>query len=167
MSENNSNPVTLALGGGGAKGVAHIGVLRAIHEQNLSVAAITGTSIGAIWGAIFSNSVDNAFSGLADAQQRAIRTVEQLAYRVQFRRYIDPDWLRVFTKGIVKGDRFESWLNTMLWRTEGGSERRLTFRDLRFPLTVTTTCAATGETIVCNRQRTPEDRKSTRLNSSH
>ena len=40
--------VGLALGGGGAKGVAHIGVLKALEEANVKVDYVSGTSVGAI-----------------------------------------------------------------------------------------------------------------------
>lgn len=43
--------IGLALGGGGARGLAHVHILEALDEMGLSVQAITGTSIGAIVGA--------------------------------------------------------------------------------------------------------------------
>jgi NTE family protein len=43
----------LALGGGGARGIAHIGVLEALDELGLRPAAIAGTSIGALMGAAY------------------------------------------------------------------------------------------------------------------
>ncbi|MEA3297401.1 MAG: patatin-like phospholipase family protein, partial [candidate division Zixibacteria bacterium] len=46
-------PVLLALSGGGARGLASIGVLRAFEEKGLTVAAITGTSIGGIIGGLY------------------------------------------------------------------------------------------------------------------
>lgn len=45
--------VALALGGGGTKGVAHLGVLRALEQQGLRIAAIAGTSIGGLVGAVY------------------------------------------------------------------------------------------------------------------
>lgn len=43
----------LALGGGGTKGAYHIGVWQALKEMDIDIAAVTGTSIGSINGAIF------------------------------------------------------------------------------------------------------------------
>jgi len=40
--------VGLALGGGGARGVAHIGVLKAFEENGVQLSCISGTSIGAL-----------------------------------------------------------------------------------------------------------------------
>src|SRR5437667_4518178 len=45
--------LALALSGGGARGIAHVGVLRAFEEQGIPVDAIAGTSIGSVLGAIY------------------------------------------------------------------------------------------------------------------
>jgi NTE family protein len=45
--------VVLALGGGGARGLAHIGVLEVLEQEGVQVAGITGTSAGAIVGAMW------------------------------------------------------------------------------------------------------------------
>jgi NTE family protein len=45
--------IALVLGGGGAKGAAHIGVLRALEELRVPVDCVTGTSMGALIGATF------------------------------------------------------------------------------------------------------------------
>jgi predicted acylesterase/phospholipase RssA len=44
--------LTLALGGSAAKGLAHIGVLKGLEEDGIEVAAIAGTSMGSIIGAL-------------------------------------------------------------------------------------------------------------------
>lgn len=46
------NAVTLVLGGGGARGLAHIGAIRAMREAGVPIDAVGGTSIGAIIGAL-------------------------------------------------------------------------------------------------------------------
>src|ERR1035437_6113089 len=45
--------VGLVLSGGGAKGLAHIGVIRALEENNIPIDYITGTSMGAIIGGLY------------------------------------------------------------------------------------------------------------------
>jgi len=45
--------ITLVLGGGGARGLAHAGVLRVLHDQGIPVRAVVGTSIGAEIGAFY------------------------------------------------------------------------------------------------------------------
>ena len=46
-------PIALALGGGSARGWAHIGVLRALDEAGIEVGMIAGTSIGALVGGCY------------------------------------------------------------------------------------------------------------------
>lgn len=48
----------LALGSGGARGLAHIGVLRVLEQERLSPACIAGTSMGAIIGALYAETMD-------------------------------------------------------------------------------------------------------------
>ena len=45
--------VGLALGGGGARGLSHIGVLKVLEREGIPVDIITGTSMGAILGAAY------------------------------------------------------------------------------------------------------------------
>ena len=47
-----TSKVSLALGGGAAKGLAHVGVLRGLEEDGVGVAAVAGTSMGSIIGAL-------------------------------------------------------------------------------------------------------------------
>lgn len=50
--------VGLALGGGGARGLAHIGVLKALEEEKIPIHAIAGTSMGAIVGGAYAQMGD-------------------------------------------------------------------------------------------------------------
>ena len=45
--------IGLALSGGGAKGLAHVGVLKVLEEQNIKIDYITGTSMGAVVAALY------------------------------------------------------------------------------------------------------------------
>lgn len=45
--------ITLALGGGGIKGFSHIGVIRQLEKEGYQVAAVAGTSVGGIVGALY------------------------------------------------------------------------------------------------------------------
>jgi NTE family protein len=47
--------IGIALSGGGARGIAHIGVLQALEEQGISPAVLSGTSAGAIAGALYAS----------------------------------------------------------------------------------------------------------------
>jgi len=50
--------VGLALGGGGARGLAHIGVLKVLERENIPIDLITGTSMGAIIGGVYALKKD-------------------------------------------------------------------------------------------------------------
>jgi NTE family protein len=50
--------IGLALGGGGARGLAHIGVLKVLERENIPIDLITGTSMGAIIGAVYALKKD-------------------------------------------------------------------------------------------------------------
>jgi NTE family protein len=50
VTEQLSQPVILALGGGAARGLAHIGVLRGLAEDGVALAGVAGTSMGAVVG---------------------------------------------------------------------------------------------------------------------
>jgi len=62
--------ITLALGGGGMRGVAHIGVMRVLEREGFRVRAVAGTSIGAAMGAFFAAG----FS--ADRLEQVMETVD-------------------------------------------------------------------------------------------
>ena len=47
--------VGLVLSGGGAKGIAHIGVIQALEENDIPIDYITGTSMGAIVGGLYAS----------------------------------------------------------------------------------------------------------------
>ena len=66
--------IGLVLGGGGARGGAHVGVLRVLEELRIPVDAIAGTSMGAIVGALYASGMS------VDAVERAL---------------LDTDWTRV------------------------------------------------------------------------
>ena len=51
----NAQTVGLVLSGGGSKGVAHIGVIRALEEEGIPIDYITGTSMGAIIGGLYAS----------------------------------------------------------------------------------------------------------------
>lgn len=52
--------VGLVLGGGGARGIAHIGVLKVLEREHIPVCAITGTSMGAVVGGLYAAGYDAA-----------------------------------------------------------------------------------------------------------
>lgn len=63
--------ITLALGGGGARGAAHLGVLRVLEREGFRIRAVAGTSIGSIVAAMY------AQLGSAEEVQRAVAAIDQ------------------------------------------------------------------------------------------
>ncbi|MEJ1221521.1 patatin-like phospholipase family protein [Sediminicola sp. 1XM1-17] len=55
LSELQSKSVGLVLSGGGVKGMAHIGMLKALDEHGISANVVAGTSVGALVGALYAN----------------------------------------------------------------------------------------------------------------
>ena len=56
--ERSSPSVAIALGGGGARGIAHIAILEALDELGVKPVALSGTSIGAIIGAAYASGIE-------------------------------------------------------------------------------------------------------------
>lgn len=63
--------ITLALGGGGARGAAHLGVLRVLEQEGFRIRAVAGTSIGSIVGALYARLQN------ADEVTRVMQSVDQ------------------------------------------------------------------------------------------
>lgn len=51
--------IALVLGGGSAKGFAHVGVIRALEQEKIPIHMIVGTSVGALIGAIYASNPDS------------------------------------------------------------------------------------------------------------
>ncbi|MBN1380883.1 MAG: patatin-like phospholipase family protein [Deltaproteobacteria bacterium] len=79
------NDIGLALGGGGARGLAHIGVLKVLEEEQIPISLIAGTSSGALIGAAYASGVSAAeletkvtdYLNSEEFQSSAIRSLEQ------------------------------------------------------------------------------------------
>src|SRR5438046_8124075 len=74
---NNQTQFTLVLGGGGMKGVAHVGVLQALTERGLVPSQIVGSSVGALVGAAWS-----AGKSIAELHEIAVGLVRKDIFAV-------------------------------------------------------------------------------------
>jgi len=78
--------IGLALGGGGARGLAHIGILRAFETQSIPIDLIAGTSIGALVGAAFASGMEsreleevlNRFLESPTFQDSALKSIKEM-----------------------------------------------------------------------------------------
>ena len=116
--------IGVALGGGFARGIAHIGVLKVLEQEGIPIRAVTGTSVGALIGACYC-------SGLSIAE------MEEVAHSVRFTTFAR--WT-VSRFGFASNDRMVAFLNRTL--------KVKTFEELRIPLGVTATDFNTGQGVV-------------------
>jgi NTE family protein len=116
--------IGLALGGGFARGIAHIGVLKVLEEEQIPIRVVTGTSVGALIGASYC-------SGLCCAE------LEDVAHAVRFTTFARWTLSRY---GFATNDRMVAFLTRTL--------KVRTFEELRIPLGVTATDFNTGEGVV-------------------
>ena len=116
--------IGVALGGGFARGMAHIGVLKVLEEEGIPVRVVTGTSVGALIGASYC-------SGLS------LEELEKVAHSCRFTTFAR--WT-VSRYGFASNDRMVSFLTRTL--------KVKTFEELRIPLGVTATDFNTGQGVV-------------------
>jgi len=115
----------LVLGGGAARGAAHIGVLRSLVEDGLCPDLLVGVSIGAIVGAAFAAE---------DDPMRALERLREASSALQARFLGFPPTIRIFRiLGLFGRRQRREWLEQHL----GLNGRR--FESLRLPLRVTAT----------------------------
>jgi NTE family protein len=137
--------IGLVLGGGGARGIAHVPVIEALDELGLTPAAIAGTSIGAIYGAGRAGGLDGAAlreATLATIGDRATALAKLWGLRPKkigdlFGRgfgQIDPQRiLEAFAGGFlpIRFDELAIPLAVVATDFYGGGEARLASGDLR------------------------------------
>lgn len=95
------NKIGLALGGGGARGIAHIGVIKVLEKYKIPIDYIAGTSAGALIGGMYAANKD-------------IKKIEKLAREASYK-----DFIRAFsdpslTSGLVKGNKFIEFIENKI-----------------------------------------------------
>ena len=116
--------IGLALGGGFARGFAHLGVLQVLEQNHIPISHIAGTSVGSILGAAYASGAPLA---------RIIDTCRTLRFRDIAR------W-RVSRLGLASNQRLENLIERVF------DSRR--FEDLRIPLAVVATDLTSGEPVI-------------------
>ena len=97
MAITNMKTVSLVLGSGGARGLAHIGVIHWLEENNYEIRSIVGCSIGAVIGGIYA-------AGKLDVYEQWVRSVT----KVDIVTLLDLSWEK---SGLVRGDKL---INTLI-----------------------------------------------------
>jgi NTE family protein len=92
--------VALVLGGGAARGFAHVGVIRALEQEKVPIDLVVGTSVGSLIGAIYASD-RNSFE------------LEWTAFMLEKDTLFDYGLLTAFTgMGAAKGDKLEEFVKT-------------------------------------------------------
>lgn len=163
-TESDTLRVGLVLSGGGALGVAHIGIIQAIEEAGLRIDYITGTSMGSLVGGLYaigyssdqlmeialSNNFTQLF--LDRKNRRHISNYEKLfddrtiATFPVSRKGID------LPAGIITGQKIHTYLSKLTWATHGVND----FNNFPIPFAAIGTDIETGEAKVFNSGYLPD-----------
>lgn len=115
--------IGVALGGGFARGIAHIGVLRVLEENNIPVDLLAGTSVGALVGSAYA-------AGTA---------LTELEYQGMLTHFRDFGRWTISRMGMATNERLETYLHRFT------SVR--TFEELKIPFAIVATDIITGQTV--------------------
>jgi len=121
--------IGLALGSGGARGLAHIGVIKVLEEKGIKIDYIAGTSIGALIGALY-------------CQTKNIQSVEDFALSMDWKMLAEVLFDFSFKGGMISGEKVEKMLRHQL--------DNISFADLKIPLNIVCADLRTGEKLVCD-----------------
>jgi NTE family protein len=119
--------VGLALGGGAARGIAHVGVLQVLEENQIPIDCVAGTSAGAIAGGFYAAGV---------TPQRMEEMIKNLSWSTLAK----PTLPRF---GLLDFDKIMPWIENNL----GGA---MTFDDLRLPFAAVAADITSGELVAIN-----------------
>jgi NTE family protein len=102
VTESPKPRIALVLGGGAARGFAHIGVIRALEQEKIPIDMIVGTSVGSLIGAIYASDA-NSFE------------LEWTAFSLEKDQVFDYGILSAFTSmGFAKGDKLEEFVKSKI-----------------------------------------------------
>ena len=129
MRKNKVPKIGLALGAGGPRGFAHIGVIKILEKNNIPIDFIAGSSIGAMAGGLYASSKD-----IAQIEKDILKTdLKQIVSLVR------PS----LHQGLIDNERILKFIEKRI----GG----IGFKDLQIPLSVVATDINTGEGIYINK----------------
>ncbi|MDD5710968.1 MAG: patatin-like phospholipase family protein [Candidatus Colwellbacteria bacterium] len=126
MAEKRQPKIGLALGGGASRGLAHIGVIKILEENNIPIHCIAGTSIGAIIGGCYATGL-------------SVQKMEEITLAVNWRSLfvlIDPR----LKQGLLGGKKIRAFIETYV-----GGKR---FEDCKIPFAAIATDLKTGEAVI-------------------
>jgi len=122
--------VGLALGSGGAKGLAHIGVIKVLERNNIPIDFIAGTSVGSLVG--------GSYAKLGDID-KVEEIVRSSTYKDLAKTFFDP----TRSSGVVKGQALVEYVEEKIGRAN--------IEDLSIPFKAVATNINTGNSVVIDR----------------
>ncbi len=150
--------IGLVLGGGGARGAAHIGVLKELERQRVPIDAIAGTSMGAIVGGLYASGMSaaeleslagsldwaGALSDKPDREDLSFRRKQDDAeFPIDFELGVRGTEL-VLPKGVIQGQKLDTLLRELTLHTSHISD----FDDLPIPFRAIASDISRGEAYV-------------------
>ncbi len=150
--------IGLALSGGGARGIAHVGVLKVLEEMRVPIHCVTGTSMGAIVGGTFASGrpPDEMEKIVLGADWDEIFRDRPPRHEIAVRRKFDDyktliapefgvkDGGLALPKGVIAGVSIESFFRVLATPAFGITD----FRKLPIPFRAMATDIETGESVV-------------------
>ncbi len=122
--------VALALGSGGDRGFAHIGVIKVLEANNIHIDMVLGTSAGSVVGALYAGG----YSGVA---------LEKLALEMDREQLKDYDFS---TRGYVRGEQLQDFINRAL--------KNRSIEQLEKPFFAVSTQLSSGKAVAFNHGNT-------------
>jgi NTE family protein len=123
--------VALVLGGGSARGFAHIGVIRALEQEKIPIDMIVGTSVGSLIGALYASEV-NSFD------------LEWTAFTLSREDIFDYGILNAFSgMGLANGQKLEAFVRSKVPAAN--------IEDLRIPFAAVATDLNRGTRVVLDK----------------
>lgn len=119
--------IALVLGSGGARGLAHIGVIKALEESQIPINIITGTSIGAFVGGVYAAGINVA------EMEKIVREVDKMMVAKIF-------IPKFFAPGLVDNKRVIEFIKELVGDIK--------IENLNIPFAVVATDLITGEEII-------------------
>jgi NTE family protein len=122
--------IGLVLGSGGANGLAHIGVLRVLEENNIPINYIVGCSIGAIVGACYALNPD-----IKEEEKKVLSLTKRDLIKL-----IDLNFRR---RGLIQGNKIRNFIENLV--------KDKSFSDTKIPLKILATDLKSGKEIIINK----------------
>lgn len=151
--------IGLILSGGGAKGFAHIGVLKVLEEEKVPIEYIVGTSMGSIVGALYSLGYDateiekivlsrNWFQYFDERISRKDLSIEDKygKDRYAFSFPVD-DWTVSIPKGLIRGQNIENFFSELYFDAKDIND----FTKFPIQFTCVATDIETGKKVILNK----------------